>query len=175
VFAVNSTVFLKRPSGYAPEACSWPLSAAGDFFSATDFLHKLAKCKPNTAEHMGCLLGAVIAYARPFTDDASLTFDRHPDRNHCFMGIAADLGADSGVHRAVLLARQELIVLSDPWRNLPGRGLGSHRRMRRFVYPDPRCARIMSRIDLGELRRIAILMRLACVFFLAEAIPAGDF
>jgi hypothetical protein len=124
---------------------------------------------------MGFLLGAVIAYARPFTRSASLTFNQHPDQKECFMGIAADLGANTRVHSAVLLAREELIALSDPWGSLPGRASGTHRRMRRFVYPNPRCARIMSRIDLGDFHRVTVLMRLACVFFLAEVIPPGNF
>jgi hypothetical protein len=124
---------------------------------------------------MGFLLGAVIAYARPFSDSASLTFSQHSDQKECLMAIAADLGANSSVHWGVLSAREELVALSDPWGSVPGRAVGSHRRMRRFVYPNPRCARIMSRIDRGDFRRVAILMRLACVFFLSEVIPLGTF
>jgi hypothetical protein len=175
LFAVNDTVLLKTPRRYPAEAGGWPLNAARDFVAALDFLSKEAKCRTNTAEHMGCLLGAVIAYARPFTASANLTFHHHPDRRQCFMELAADLGADTRVHCAVLLAREDLIASSDSWESPSGRSLGAQRSMRRFVYPNPRVARIMSRIDLRDFRRIAILMRLACIFFLAEVLPVGEF
>jgi hypothetical protein len=171
---VDNAVLLKTPRRYPSEAGGWPLSAAADFLSAVDFLRKEEKCRPDTAEHMGVLLGAVIAYARPFTDSASQAFNQHPDQKECFMGIAADLGSNPDVHSAILLAREELLVLSDSW-GASCRASGSHRRMRRFAYPNPHCAGIMSRIDLGDFRRAAILMRLACVLFLAEVTPAGGF
>jgi hypothetical protein len=172
VVVLDNTVLLKTPRRYPQEAGGWSLSAAADFSSTVDFLRKQAKCPPDTAEHMGVLLGAVIAYARPFTDSATQAFNQSPDRMECFMGIAADLGANPGVHSSILLAREELLFLSDSW-GASCRASASLRRMRRFAYPNPSCARIMSRIDLGDFKRAAILMRLACVFFLAELMPVG--
>jgi hypothetical protein len=172
---VNNTIFVKTARRYPPEARRWPLNAAGDFASAIGFLRKNAMCNPNSAEHLGLLLGAVIAYARPFSERVSRSFNQHRDQRECFMGIAADLGADMKLHCAVLLAREELIASSEPWRNVSGRALGSHRSMRRFAYPNPRCASITGRIGMRDFASIAMLMRLACTFFLTELVwlPPG--
>jgi hypothetical protein len=166
--SVDNTEFLMTARRYPAEASGWSLSAASDFFTASDFLRKVRKCKGDSAEHMGLLLGAVIAYARPFTDITSRTFNQPPEQRQCFMGIAADLGADIDVHVNILLAREKLIGLSDYY--VPGsEGLaGPRRHWRKFVYPNPRCARILDAIERGDFRRNAALMRLACVFFLAE-------
>jgi hypothetical protein len=121
------------------------------------------------------MLGAVIAYARPFTDSVRLTFRQQPEQRKCFMGIAADLGANTAMHAAILLARDQLIALSDPWGAANSRASEAHPSLRRFVYPNPGCARIVARLDLCDFDRIAVLMRLACVFFLAEVTPAPRF
>lgn len=155
---------------YPAEAGGWTLSAASDFFTASDFLRKLRKCKRDSAEHMGLLLGAVIAYARPFTDVAGYTFNQPREQRQCFMGLAADLGADISVHTNILLAREKLIVLSDACGDVPGGISGRKRRWRKFVYPNVRCARVLDQIDSRDVSRNAGLMRLACVFFLAEVV-----
>jgi hypothetical protein len=167
---VDSTELLMMARRYPAEAGGWTLSAASDFFTASDFLRRVRKCKRESAEYMGFLLGAVIAYARPFTDIASHTFNQQPEPKQCFMGIAADLGADIGVHDNILLARERLIVLSDSCGNVPDGVSGRRRRWRKFVYPNPRCARILDPIEGQDFRRNAGLMRLACVFFLAEGV-----
>src|SRR4051812_11695467 len=107
---VDSAELLMMARRYPAEAGGWTLSAANDFSTAGDFLRKLRKCKRDSAQYMGFLLGAVIAYARPFTDIASRTFNQQPEQKQCFMGIATDLGADIGVHANILLARDRLIV-----------------------------------------------------------------
>jgi hypothetical protein len=165
---VDNTEFLMTARRYPAEASGWSLSAASDFFTASDFLRKVRKCERDSAEHMGLLLGAVIAYARPFTDIASRTFNQPPEQRQCFMGIAADLGADIDVHVNILRAREKLIVLSDFCGHVPDGLSGPRRHWRKFVYPNPRCARILDPIERGDFRRNAGLMRLACVFFLAE-------
>jgi hypothetical protein len=167
---VDNTGFLLMARRYPAEAGGWSLTAAGDFFTASDFLRKVRKCKRGSAEHMGLLLGAVIAYARPFTDMVSRTFNQLPEHRQCFMGLAADLGADIGVHANILLAREKLVVMSDSCGTVPGGSSGPQRRWRKFAYPNPRCARVLELIESRDFGRNAGLMRLACVFFLAEVV-----
>jgi hypothetical protein len=166
---------LRTARTHPREAGDWPLNAARDFSTASHFLSNSKQSKRLSVDHLACLLGAVISYARPFTEPSMTALNQQPHQRNCFLEIATDLGADIRLHAALLLARDEIVSLSDAFDGATARGLkAAGRRLRSFSFPNPRAVGVVSRIDLAAFSRIAMLMRLACIFFLAEVTMGAD-
>jgi hypothetical protein len=143
--------------------------AARDFAGAVVFIRNASQHQRFSAAHLGSSLGALISYGRPFTERANAALNQRPEHRSCFLELALDLGVSMEVHTTILQLRDAVVARSDvqgaPTTRLAG---GSRCQLRYFSYPDPECTRIVRRLNPLSFERIANLMRLACVFFLAE-------
>src|SRR3569833_892594 len=97
----------------APEGDPWSKYAARDLDVVCHYLHQAHKQRKCCAEHSASVLGALIYYSRPFTERANPHIDQYPGERHCFMSLAADLGADLLLHSCLLRARDEALALSE--------------------------------------------------------------
>jgi hypothetical protein len=155
-----------------PAARSWTLCAARDFSATISFIRHAHSHTRLSADHVGSLIGAVISYARPFKNHEA-GIGQHPDPKRCFMDLAIDLGADLALHGSILETSRRLIARASPPAFYPAKNLSERPvRVHCFDFPDVECDSIARRYDLDSFVGIARLMRLACVFLLAEIDPA---
>jgi len=144
----------------APEGGLWSQYAARDLDVVCHYLHQAYKQRRGCTEHAASVLGALIYYSRPFTERVEPHIDQYPGERHCFMSLAADLGADLLLHSCLLQARDEVMALSKAVHSPLARP-----NTRRFKYPEPRLARITRHVQIDSFRRLASTMRVACYFF----------
>jgi len=154
---------LQKRMAHPPEGELWSRHAARDLAVAGGFLRELGKHRTASISYSAALLGALISYSRPFTERADPSFNQDVSGRHCFLAIAADLGADLRLHAKLLQMRDELIALSDVV-SLPAHRLNA----RRFKYPDPHFARLTRSLDCADFRKLISEMHVACHFFHAE-------
>lgn len=138
----------------------WSRRAARDLQAAIHFVYVAGKNRANAAVHAGALLGALISYSRPFTERADPAMNPTPAQHKCFLGLAADLGADLLLHGKLLRVRDEVMALSDLV-SLPEPRLNA----RRFKSSDSGVTRITRSLNQVEFCRLATSMRVACDFF----------
>lgn len=158
----HRALLLKIPLPPAP-ANLWSRRAMRNLETAINFGHVAAKHRAGSAVHAGAVLGALMAYSRPFTERADSAVNQTPEQRRCFLSLAADLGADLRLHGILLQMRDGVIALSDVVSAEAPR-----LNARRFKFPDTRVGRITRALNPAEFCRLATSMRVACNFFQAE-------
>jgi hypothetical protein len=151
---------LQKRMAQAPKSELWSRHAARDLAVAGGFLREWSQHRTGSIGSSAAVLGALISYSRPFTERADPSFNQDVRGRHCFLALAADLGADLRLHAKVLQVRDEIIALSDVV-SVPAQRLNA----RRFKYPDPHFARLTGNLDGAEFRKLVAAMRAACDFF----------
>ena len=141
----------------------WSRLASRDLGVAAGYLRESAHHSRRSVGYSAAVLGALMSYSRPFTERADPAANQSPAQRRCFMAFAADLGADLRLHGQLLQMRDEIVALCDLV-SVPA----APRNARCFRYPDPRLARITSRLDQPHFSRLVASMRLACGFYRAE-------
>jgi hypothetical protein len=171
---VSKLTSLPRSIPHPPATRNWVLLAARDFGATLALINNARRHSTCSAEHVGSLIAAVISYARPFSERADLEGDLPLDPKRCFLDLALDLGASLPLHRSLMLTGKRIIAQSQPRAIYPPRSAteGSKIRICLFDFPDIRWGSVTDGLELGAFVNITRLMRLACVFLLAEIDPA---
>jgi hypothetical protein len=153
----------------------WLEFTVRDLDTAAGYLRNCEQNRRDSVVGASALIGALLSYARPFTERSNPSLNPLPEQQHRFLELAAQLGADLRVHAALMQVRADVVALSERVPVVsanPTEPSGAS--LRRFNYPDPNIDRVMESIDLRAFAEVVQAMRRGCEAWLAERTGIGS-